>query len=46
MKNKNKNFEIVLTFLELLRCKILATKGRFFPRFLENWLPHEWQLNA
>jgi len=33
--------------LELLQFEILATRGRFFPGFLENWLPHEiGQLNA
>jgi len=28
-----KNFEIALTLLELLRCEILATRGRFSPTF-------------
>ena len=33
MKNKKKIFEIALTLLELLRCEILATRGRFYPAF-------------
>ena len=37
-----KNFEIALTLLKLLQFEILATRGRFPPRFLENWLPHEY----
>jgi len=41
MKNK-KNFEIALMLLVLLWCEIWATRWRFFPRFSENQLPHEY----